>query len=198
MPAVMWCCVYCMCLCRVCLSGLAVSLSLCVSRHWVKENSTCILFDWVSRGGWMCCVVLCCVCVCVCDRVCVTVWVCLCECHRVCVHTRARMCVCQCVCVSVCVHARVSPCAGLFHVCLSDCVLSGWTFPSRINYHYYYLLKAYSPINRTGSPQGFSLDQLLHKLNTIQNLAHFNEEDINIVSPFSIALVMAFQYQICF
>ena len=27
---------------------------------------------------------------------------------------------------------------------------------------------AYSPINRTGSPQGFSLIKILHKLNTTQ------------------------------
>ena len=33
-----------------------------------------------------------------------------------------------------------------------------------------YLLKAYSPVNPTGSPQGFSLNQILHKLNTIQNM----------------------------
>ena len=29
-----------------------------------------------------------------------------------------------------------------------------------------YVLKAYSPVNRTGSPQGFWLAQILHKLNT--------------------------------
>ena len=34
-----------------------------------------------------------------------------------------------------------------------------------------YLLKAYSPASRTGTPaQGFSLDQILHKLKTIQNM----------------------------
>ena len=37
------------------------------------------------------------------------------------------------------------------------------------DYLFMYLLKAYSPVNRIGSPKGFSLDQLLHKLNTIQN-----------------------------
>ena len=31
-----------------------------------------------------------------------------------------------------------------------------------------YLLKAYSPINSTVSPQGFSLNQILHKLNKIK------------------------------
>ena len=33
-----------------------------------------------------------------------------------------------------------------------------------------YLLKAYSLVNRTGSPQGFSQVQISHKLNTIQNM----------------------------
>ena len=33
-----------------------------------------------------------------------------------------------------------------------------------------YLLKAYNPVNRTGSPQGFSQVQISHKLNTIQNM----------------------------
>ena len=33
-----------------------------------------------------------------------------------------------------------------------------------------YLLKAYSPVNRIGSPQGFSLNKIWHKLNTIQNV----------------------------
>ena len=40
----------------------------------------------------------------------------------------------------------------------------------KYNYYYYYLLKAYSPVNRTGSPQGFSLNQILQKLNTVQNM----------------------------
>ena len=30
--------------------------------------------------------------------------------------------------------------------------------------YYYYLLKAYGPVNHTGSPQGFSLNQILHML----------------------------------
>ena len=33
-----------------------------------------------------------------------------------------------------------------------------------------YLLKAHNPVNRTGSPQGFSQVQSSHKLNTIQNM----------------------------
>ena len=33
-----------------------------------------------------------------------------------------------------------------------------------------YLLKACSPVKRTGSPQGFSTVQISHKLNTIQNM----------------------------
>ena len=33
-----------------------------------------------------------------------------------------------------------------------------------------YLLKAYSPVNHTGSPQGFSQVQILRKLNTMQNM----------------------------
>ena len=33
-----------------------------------------------------------------------------------------------------------------------------------------YLLKAYSPINRTQSPQGFSQAQISHKLNTTRTL----------------------------
>ena len=37
-------------------------------------------------------------------------------------------------------------------------------------YYYYYLLKACSPVSRTGSPQGFSQVQISHKLNTIQNM----------------------------
>ena len=34
----------------------------------------------------------------------------------------------------------------------------------------FYVLKAYSPVNRTGSPEGFSLNQTLHKLSTMQNI----------------------------
>ena len=43
-------------------------------------------------------------------------------------------------------------------------------------YYYYYLLKAHSPVDRTGSPQGFSQVQMLHKFHTISiwrdNLAY--------------------------
>ena len=35
-------------------------------------------------------------------------------------------------------------------------------------YLFIYLSRAYSPVNRTGSPQDFSLIHILHKLNTMQ------------------------------
>ena len=38
------------------------------------------------------------------------------------------------------------------------------------SYYYYYLLKTYSPINSTRSPQDFSQVQISHKLNTMQNM----------------------------
>ena len=44
------------------------------------------------------------------------------------------------------------------YVCVCVCV---W---------FIYVLKAYSAVNRTGSSQGFSLNQILHKFNTIQNM----------------------------
>ena len=47
-----------------------------------------------------------------------------------------------------------------------------------------YLLKAYSPVNRTGSPQDFSPNQILQKMNTNYNTkyAHFtNVKHINII-----------------
>ena len=54
-------------------------------------------------------------------------------------------------------------------------------------------LYCYSPNNRTGSPQGFSLSQILHKLNTIQNNAHIYKRKTSKhntkISPFGIALV---------
>ena len=31
-------------------------------------------------------------------------------------------------------------------------------------------IEDYSPVNRTWSPQGVSLNQILHKLNTMQNM----------------------------
>ena len=50
-------------------------------------------------------------------------------------------------------------------------------FEPRQDYYYlyyyydcYYLLKAFRPVDRTGSPRGFSLYQILHKLNTMQNM----------------------------
>ena len=52
-----------------------------------------------------------------------------------------------------------------------------------------YVLKAYSQVNyRTGSPQGFSLDQNLQKLNTIQNT--------NVKPIFGIALVIKWQIKL--
>ena len=41
--------------------------------------------------------------------------------------------------------------------------------PKDENY-YYYLLKAYSSVNRTRSPQGFLPNRILQELNTIQNM----------------------------
>ena len=38
------------------------------------------------------------------------------------------------------------------------------------NNYYDYLLKAFCPVNRTGSPEGFSQNQILHELNIIQNV----------------------------
>ena len=58
-----------------------------------------------------------------------------------------------------------------------------------------YLLKAYSPVNRTGSPQGCPQVQISHKLNTIQNmhiLIIYKRKTYTHnpkVSPFGIALV---------
>ena len=44
-----------------------------------------------------------------------------------------------------------------------------------------YLLKPYSSVNRTRSHQGFSLNQILQKLNTMQNMNHFtNVKHLNI------------------
>ena len=56
-----------------------------------------------------------------------------------------------------------------------------------------YLLKAYSPVHRTGSPQGFSKVQVSQKLNTIQNMhITFKRRTYKRnpkVIPFGIALV---------
>ena len=58
---------------------------------------------------------------------------------------------------------------GIFNVCIHD---------------YYYLLKAYSPVNHTGSPQGFSQVHVLHKskykydkhlTNTVTNIKHIKQ-----------------------
>ena len=38
-------------------------------------------------------------------------------------------------------------------------------------------MKVYSPVNRSGSPQGFSLNKIWQKLKTIQNVAHFDKRD---------------------
>ena len=54
-----------------------------------------------------------------------------------------------------------------------------------IDYYYYYLLKAHSPVNHTGSSQGFSLVQILHKLDYLEyntKHAHYtNIKHINII-----------------
>ena len=60
------------------------------------------------------------------------------------------------------------------------------------NYYYYYLLKAFNPINHTGSPQGFSLDLTQVEYNT--KYVHYIYKHKTYkhnpkVSPFSIALV---------
>ena len=44
------------------------------------------------------------------------------------------------------------------------------TLTSPSGHLFIYLLKAYSPVNRTGSPEDFSQVQILQKLNTIQNV----------------------------
>ena len=49
------------------------------------------------------------------------------------------------------------------------------------------MLMAYSPVNRTGSPQGFSQGQISHKLNTIHKRKTYKHNFK--VSPFGIALV---------
>ena len=54
------------------------------------------------------------------------------------------------------------------------------------------LLKAYRPVNRTGSPQGFSQVQISHKLNTIQDYTLLKRKTYKHnpkVSPFGISLV---------
>ena len=56
-------------------------------------------------------------------------------------------------------------------------------------------LYSYSPINRTGSPQGFSQVQFSHRLNKIQCTKHAHYTNVKQikhnpkVSPFGIALV---------
>ena len=51
-------------------------------------------------------------------------------------------------------------------VTLQDAIASGL----RVMRVIMYLLGAYSPVNLTGSPQGFALNQILHKWKTIQNM----------------------------
>ena len=64
-----------------------------------------------------------------------------------------------------------------------------------------YLLKAYSPINSTVSPQGFSLNQILHKLNKIKkhaqytNVKHMNK--LQMLVGFALAKKMANQVRRC-
>ena len=45
------------------------------------------------------------------------------------------------------------------------------------------LLKAYSPVDRTGAPQGFSQVQISHKLNTIKCVSLFIEGLPHMVTP---------------
>ena len=60
------------------------------------------------------------------------------------------------------------------------------TKPCHVLVPFIYLLKSYSPVNHTGSPQGFSQVQIPHKLNTIQNMhiIYTNVKHINIIQNF--------------
>ena len=60
-------------------------------------------------------------------------------------------------------------------------------------------LKVYSPVNRTGSPQGFSQIKISHKLNTIQNVHVIYKrkyQHIPKVSTFGIVLVKIWQIKL--
>ena len=63
-----------------------------------------------------------------------------------------------------------------------------------------YLLMAYSPVNRTGLPQGFSQVQIAHKLNTIQNTHYIyivNDVMYVTVSAYPIPVYNAFSCLLC-
>ena len=51
------------------------------------------------------------------------------------------------------------------------------------DYLFLYLLKAYSPVNLTGSPRGFSLVQNLHKSNNKYKLQRNTATNIKYISP---------------
>ena len=73
-------------------------------------------------------------------------------------------------------------------------------YGSTVGYNYYYLLMAYSPVNRTGSLHGFSQVQILHKSHNIKKHLTYIYKTCTFykrkthkhnpkVSPFGIALV---------
>ena len=119
-------------------------------------------------------------CVCVCVRACV--------CARECV----RVCVCVIVCVCVCVKGTAGAPGFLNQItdslaspilCTRNIIWRPWQRASHLPfghlasqnhltrlfiYVFIDLLKACSPVNRTGSPQGFSLKQICQKLTTRQ------------------------------
>ena len=57
-------------------------------------------------------------------------------------------------------------------------------------------MKAYGPVNRTWSPERFSLNQILHKLNTTQNMHTLQAKHNLKVSPFGIALIKILQIKL--
>ena len=66
-----------------------------------------------------------------------------------------------------------APCASLFFNArpqADEFVPFRRLSPDLFMYLFIYLSKAYNPANRTGSPQGFSLNQILQMWNTIQNM----------------------------
>ena len=72
-------------------------------------------------------------------------------------------------------------------------------FTARSGVTFIYLLKSYSLINRTGSPQGFSLNGILQKLNTIQKMHILQTQNIKQnpkVSPLGVALIKKWQVKI--
>ena len=62
------------------------------------------------------------------------------------------------------------------------------------NYVCSYLFMAYSPVNRTESPQGFWLNQIWHKLNTIRNmhiLVFTNVKQISIIRKLVLSVLLS-------